>query len=317
MTTIDKRAAIAALQKALDNYDRTEHGVRLAEDRDALWNAAKESPAQSAEPAAPAPHDERTDADLLSIAKEVAEKDDSETWAADCVDQWLHRDVCRMLVRLSREAEPAAPAGDDEARIAEWSKMFALNTRGETRGDPSYDAAARAVGKWNTVCDTAVALMREFLARTVEAEAEASGALSLMRAKEAECAMATRRAEFAEAKLAAAEKARDAAIASQNARAVEELEGLVGFIIGLCRKNDSRDLFEKRIRQQIAALRSSPPAAPAGEAPAQGAGDDVLREVLVMPIPELMTMEQESRAIRVALLGLKEVCRRELARGER
>ncbi len=80
------------------------------------------------------------------------------------------------------------------------------------------------------------------------------------------------------AKLAAAEKERDAAIAAQNA------------------------------------LRSSPPAAPAGEAPAQGAGDDVLREVLVMPFRELISLDQEQRAIRVLTMGLKELCRRELAR---
>ena len=165
---------------------------------------------------------------------------------------------------------------DDEARISEWSNMFAMNTRSETRGDPSYDAAARAVGKWNTVCDTAVALMREFLARAVKAEA----------------------------KLAAAEKARDAALAAQNAKAMEELECLGD---RGARWEWMPAGYQREIQLRLAALRSAPPAAPAGEAPA--GDDDTLRRFL--------RRDDAHRGGELLLSVVADLCRRELARGER
>ena len=370
--------------------------------------------------------------------------------AAPNVQEWIDENLPEREPRAGSKmvelhADEVVADRGEARRVAGWLKDI-MAENASLRAEADRMALAVMCGDgglevWNrTMTENA-----DLRAKLVEAEAEASGALSLMRVKEAECAMATRRAEFAEAKLAATEKARDgwfdcvtaclreagvpvddpdaalaalngvgtkpshyiamlreerdalkqvaelredcdtialtedvrdllralgisdharpvschrivrdeilpaiatlrsevgdlreevggkgfsllqqerdeavaerdAALAAQNARAVEELEALRNWWLGKYNGSIGTVVLVDKIGLRLAALRSSPPAAPAGEAPAQGAGDDVLREVLVMPFRELISLDQEQRAIRVLTMGLKELCRRELAR---
>ena len=285
MTAIDKQAAIAALggpEKAradmfhIKGMGRAVYGgVSIPRLCDLALSALEDDDGRSLLLAkAKEALDHLNDDDVVcqSIGKQITAIDKRTSCA---------RHVLRQLLAAepAQSAEPAAPAGDDEARIAEW-----------------YHQAANQRGAY---IDDGRTLMREFLARAVKAEAEV-------------------------------ERLRGA----QNARAVEELEGIRERILeDRCVFEQPDDVGEARrkgynaacqnhgwmIDGEIAALRSSPPAAPTGEAPAQGAGDDVLREGMN---PLLIYLQRPGETLTDAKVRhlqsvAAELCRRELARGER
>ena len=368
--------------------------------------------------------------------------------AAPNVQEWIDENLPEREPRAGSKmvelhADEVVADRGEARRVAGWLKDI-MAENASLRAEADRMALAVMCGDgglevWNrTMTENA-----DLRAKLVEAEAEASGALSLMRVKEAECAMATRRAEFAEAKLAATEKARDgwfdcvtaclreagvpvddpdaalaalngvgtkpshyiamlreerdalkqvaelredcdtialtedvrdllralgisdharpvschrivrdeilpaiatlrsevgdlreevggkgfsllqqerdeavaerdAALAAQNARAVEELEALRNWWLGKYNGSIGTVVLVDKIGLRLAALRSSPPAAPAGEAPAQGAGDDVLRTASATRYvsgPEMTDRVRDD--------AIRELCRRELARGER
>ena len=143
--------------------------------------------------------------------------------------------------------EPAAPHADDEARIAEC--IGKINRLLDSSGCPECDSRAgspreveesvlddiegvlRSLAAGKAKAEAEVQRLTGILddlsstratkddevadlrAKLAEAEAAASNALSLMRAKEAECAMATLRAERAEGEAKALRAERDAAVA--------------------------------------------------------------------------------------------------------
>jgi hypothetical protein len=202
------------------------------------------------------------------------------------------RNVDRLLAPAPQpEAEPS-PDRDAEGRIAEWAKQFAINTRGETRGDPSYDAAARALGKWNTVRDSAVALMRELAAEAAQMREQVAAMWAQVERKEvAETGYRTKissqddvivelRAEVLRLQVACTNSADEAwaktaeAEAARNEVAVRELERVHRTGRFTIKRENSR--YEDAIRLDvllgaIAELRRSQPpedkpaAAPEGE----------------------------------------------------
>lgn len=325
MTTVDKQAAIAALKADLDElrvavtshgtgYDRKPVAIASA-----LGNARRLIAALEAD-------DGR--ALLRQLREHVAEwqRLHEQAIGDPTVDQRvlqgylaIERDVMDKIDRLlaaepAQIAEPTAPAGDDEARIAEcmhrvgqamlsmrhdW--MLCVYDR-DNPEDQKRKEAVESIGE-------AFALMREILSRAVKAEGDLR---DVTRRNASWCEHQHSVLRDLRAKLAEAEKARDAAIAAQNARAVEELEALRNWWLGKYNGSIGTVVLVDKIGLRLAALRSSPPAAPAGEAPAQGAGDDVLRTASATRYvsgPEMTDRVRDD--------AIRELCRRELARGER
>lgn len=312
MTTIDKRAAIAALggpEKARYMIERVCNGDRF---RDAgRASSAVRDLALSALEA----DDGR--ALLRDYVRQVVQARDMAILGNDSSIRWLKylaADGQRLLAAEPAQiAEPTAPAGDDEARIAEcmhrvgqamlsmrhdW--MLCVYDR-DNPEDQKRKEAVESIGE-------AFALMREILSRAVKAEGDLR---DVTRRNASWCEHQHSVLRDLRAKLAEAEKARDAAIAAQNARAVEELEALRNWWLGKYNGSIGTVVLVDKIGLRLAALRSSPPAAPAGEAPAQGAGDDdTLRRFLRFG-------EDIPRGGERLLSVVADLCRRELARGER
>ncbi len=340
MTDIDKQAAIAALKADLDElrvavtshgtgYDRKPVAIASA-----LGNARRLIAALEAD-------DGR--ALLRQLREHVAEWQRLHEQAVGdpTVDQRvlqgylaIERDVMDKIDRLlaaepAQSAEPAAPASDDEARIAEcmhrvgqamlsmrhdW--MLCVYDR-DNPEDQKRKEAVESIGE-------AFALMRSLLARAVKAEAdlaterERHGVVIDDYQKQLRI-VAKERDEIADlrAKLAAAEKERDAAIAGVES-IVEDLSTVRRGEVLESNGDDYRSGWRhhragalQHAEGVLAALRSSPPAAPAGEALAQGAGDDdTLRRFLRFG-------EDIPRGGERLLSVVADLCRRELARGER
>lgn len=137
------------------------------------------------------------------------------------------------------ESLPASWAAVHEARIARWEHL-------------TFSSEERKVQE-------GVALMRSLLARAVKAEADL--AKQTHRENEGVMIFDGIVADL-RAKLAAAEKARDAALAAQNAKAMEELECLGD---RGARWEWMPAGYQREIQLRLAALRSSPPAAPAAD----------------------------------------------------
>ncbi len=212
---------------------------------------------------------------LLGVVSDGLKEDDLRKQLADAKAE---------VERLRRHNDRMAPAIYDLMRhtTSDFSHFGLNHTSAEERSAlAALDEARRDVP----------GAMDDLRANLSEAKAAASNALSLMRAKEAECARATQRAtdwrdghdrvlatcEDLKVKLRAAEQQRDAALAAQNARAVEELESVR-------RVSDEGaetwDHLDDYMDMRLASLRAAKPEPAAEPVPAAAdakPGDEVLR----------------------------------------